>query len=224
VILFAKFFRCDILIISGTKESQIILSQALEHMRRHTSVQLLRMKRDENFAEVDWKMLGEYLPEKLLEELDEEQNTTIHQQLATPFEQSPQYSSMNTDQQFSNNPVVSTENDAIISLKYTSDEHRQNIRNELVIRFLTAMSIDYEKQWYLGMIRRRTLDILIKSVEQAKRKCSLQLHWQLLVKNFRLSFLLLNLIRFNYFDFINKWTNNLLFNHIFLTIELTLGE
>jgi hypothetical protein len=190
-----NFLQYNILIILGTKESQIVLSQALEYMRRHTSSQLLSMKQDENFSEVDWKMLVEYLPKKLLEEFDEERN-----------------------------PVVSTENDAIVSLNDTGDKCRQNIRNELVIRFLTAMSIDYEKQWYLGMIRRRTLDILIKSVEQAKRKCSLQLHWQLLVKNFRLSFLLLNLIRFNYFDFINKWTNNLLFNHIFLTIELTLGE
>jgi hypothetical protein len=190
-----NFLQYNILIILGTKESQIVLSQALEYMRRHTSSQLLSMKQDENFSEVDWKMLVEYLPKKLLEEFDEERN-----------------------------PVVSTENDAIVSLNDTGDKCRQNIRNELVIRFLTAMSIDYEKQWYLGMIRRRTLDILIKSVEQAKQKCSFQLHWQLLVKHFRLSFFLFNLLRFDYFDFINKLTNNLLFNHIFLTIELTLGK
>ena len=180
-------------------------------MRRHTSSQLLAMKEDEKFAEVDWKILSDYLPEKLLEELDKEQNTTVHQQLVT----SSNYSSQ---------PSCTTTNpDGIISLNDTDDEHRQNIRNELVIRFLTAMSIDYERQWHLGMIRRRTLDILIKSVEQAKQKCSFELHWQLLVEHFRLSFFLLNLIRFNSFNFIHKWTDNLLFNHIFLTIELTLG-
>jgi hypothetical protein len=134
------------------------------------------MKQDEHFSDVDWKMLGEYLPEKLLEELDEEQNITIHQQLITSSEQSAEPSSTITDQQFlttSNNPIISTENDVIVSLKDNDEKRRQNIRNELVVRFLTAMSIDYEKQWYLGMIRRRTLDILIKSVEQAKQNAHL---------------------------------------------------
>jgi NhaP-type Na+/H+ or K+/H+ antiporter len=207
----------------GTKESQIVLSQALEHMQRHTFSQLLNMKQDEQFAEVDWKMLGEFLPEKLLKELDEERGTTIDQQLIASSEPS----GTSTTHPFvttSNNHLSSAQNDAIVSLTNIDDKRRQNIRNVLVIRFLTAMSIDYERQWHLGMIRRRTLDILIKSVEQAKQKCSFELHWQLLVGHFRLSFLLLNLIRFNYFDFINKWTNNFLFNHIFLTIELTLGE
>ncbi|CAF1445914.1 unnamed protein product, partial [Adineta steineri] len=65
----------------GTKESDIVLLQALEHMRRQTSWKLSRMKQDEKFSDVDWKMLNEYLPHKLLEELDEENNTTIHRQL-----------------------------------------------------------------------------------------------------------------------------------------------
>ncbi|CAF4456218.1 unnamed protein product, partial [Adineta steineri] len=52
-------------------------------MRRQTSWKLSRMKQDEKFSDVDWKMLNEYLPHKLLEELDEENNTTIHRQLST---------------------------------------------------------------------------------------------------------------------------------------------
>ena len=91
------------------------------------------------------------------------------------------------------------------------DEHNKNIRNELIIRFLTAMSIDYEKQWYLGMIRRKTLNILIKSVEQAKQKCSLELHWKLILQHFRLTIFLQLLMKFDYFDFINQWTNHVYF-------------
>jgi hypothetical protein len=112
----------------------------------------------------------------------------------------------------------------IVLLNNSNNEQRQNIRNQLIIRFLTAMSIDYEKQWYLGMIRRQTLYILIKSVEKAKEKCSLELHWQLLVKNFRLSFFLFNLIKFNRFAFAHRWINNRLFDHIILTIDLALGK
>ena len=52
-------------------------------MRRQTSWRLAKMKQDEKFIDVDWKMLNEYLPDKLLEELDEENNTTFHQQLST---------------------------------------------------------------------------------------------------------------------------------------------
>jgi hypothetical protein len=43
-----------------------------------------------------------------------------------------------------------------ISLSISDDKKlNENIRNELIIRFLTVLSIDYEKQWYHGMIRRR---------------------------------------------------------------------
>lgn len=76
----------------------------------------------------------------------------------------------------------------------------ENIRNELIIRFLTALSVDYEKQWYFGMIRRRTLYILIKSVEKAKHQHSLKLHWKLIIRNFRLSRFLLLLMKFDYVD------------------------
>ena len=51
----------------------------------------------------------------------------------------------------------------VVPLNDRDGERRENSRNEVVIRFLTAMSFDYEKQWYLGMIRRQTLYILIKS-------------------------------------------------------------
>jgi len=208
------------------------------------------MKRNENFADVDWKMLNEYLPEKLLEELDDEQDTTLYQQLSqdqhncsTALQRSFRHN-VNRDQQLMTVPVIhhtdSSSNtpmlrrtmphevkDTILSMSEpieTGEERRQNIRNELIARFLTATSIDYEKQWHLGMIRRRTLDILIKSVEQAKQKCSLKLHWQLIVDHFKMSIVQSTLMRFDYFSFINEWTNTLLFNHIFLTIELTLGE
>ncbi|UJR34452.1 hypothetical protein I4U23_021859 [Adineta vaga] len=234
----------------GTKESQIVLLQALEHMRHQTSCQLSKMKRDENFVDVDWKMLNAYLPDKLLEELDEERETTIHQQLSQNHHDSSTIilqtsrTNMNIEQRLStvpiihkvdsknsNNPILrrtssSAVNDTILSvleLIETGEKRRQNIRKELITRFLTAMSIDYEKQWHLGMICRRTLDILIKSVEQAKLKCSLNLHWQLIVEHFQMSIVLLNLMRFDYFNFINQWTNKLFLNHIFLTIELTLG-
>ncbi|CAF4376083.1 unnamed protein product, partial [Rotaria sordida] len=61
---------------------------------------------------------------------------------------------------------------------FRSNDKKQNInfRNELIIHFLTALLVDYEKQWYLGMIRRRTLYILIKLIEKAKHQHSLKLH------------------------------------------------
>ncbi len=238
------------LIILGTRESEIVLLQALEHMRRQTSWKLSKMKRDEKFADVDWKMLNEFLPDKLLEELDEENDTTLHQQLSTTVnEDLPMTTRRSSRQSLNTNyelqtipnvyqtdsiptsPITRTklprDEDAIlpvIDIRNTDDQHNKNIRNELIIRFLTAMSVDYEKQWYLGMIRRETLDILIKSVEQAKQKCSLQKHWELILKNFRLPIFLQFLMKFNYFSFIDRLINRLLFNHIFRTMELTLSK
>ncbi|CAF4396031.1 unnamed protein product, partial [Rotaria magnacalcarata] len=52
----------------GTKESETILLQALEHIRRQTTWKLSTLKRDEKCADVDWKVLNQYLPDKLLEE------------------------------------------------------------------------------------------------------------------------------------------------------------
>ncbi|UJR38765.1 hypothetical protein I4U23_031430 [Adineta vaga] len=231
----------------GTKESEIVLLQALEHMRRQTSWKLSKMKADEKFVDVDWKMLNEYLPDKLLEELDEENNTNLHQQLssttqhelpistrrssresttyelqtiATVYQTDSIPSSPITRRNYSNTEDIIL---PIIDLRNTNEEHNKNIRNELIIRFLTAMSIDYEKQWYLGMIRRKTLNILIKSVEQAKQKCSLQLHWKFIFEHFQLSLFHRFLIQFNYFHFINQWTHRFIFDHIFQTIELTLS-
>jgi len=235
----------------GTKESEIVLLQALEHMRRKTSWKLLKMKHDEKFSDVDWKMLNEYLPDKLLEELDEENNTNFHQQLSFRTQEdsstdvhhsSSQISSTDFELQtiptvyqtdsISSSPITRTRTSTheeiilpIIDIRNTgNDKQSQNIRNELIIRFLTAMSIDYEKQWYLGMIRRKTLDILIKSVAQAKQKCSIELHWKLILKHFRLTIFIQLLMKFDYFNFINQLTNRLLFDHIFRTIELTLGK
>ncbi|CAF3518594.1 unnamed protein product [Rotaria sp. Silwood1] len=233
----------------GTKESETVLLQALEHMRRQTSWKLSTMKRDDKFASVDWQMLNQYLPDKLLEELDQENNTNFHQQLSRmTHENSPTSTRRSSRQSISadfelqtiptiyqtnsmpSSPIAqhkfSRHSDTIlpvIDIRSNDDKHNQNIRNALITRFLTAMSIDYEKQWYLGMVRRSTLNILIKSVEEAKQKNSFQLHWQLIIKHFRLTILHQFLIKFNYFNFINRWTNQLLFDHIYRTIELTLG-
>ncbi|CAF3982414.1 unnamed protein product [Rotaria sp. Silwood2] len=235
---------------SSTKESETVLLQAFEHMRRRTSWKLSTMKQDEKFASVDWKILNQYLPDKLLEELDQENNTTFHQQLSEMVHvnsptltrrSSRQSNSIDYELQtiptiyqtnsISSSPITkkkfSRNTDTIlpvIDIRHSDNIHNQNIQNALVTRFLTAMSIDYEKQWYLGMIRRSTLDILIKSVEEAKQKNSFQLHWQLIVKHFRLAILLQFLIKFNYFNFINQWKNQLFFDHIFRTIELTLSK
>ncbi|CAF1688937.1 unnamed protein product, partial [Adineta ricciae] len=185
-----------------------------------------------------------YLPDKLLEELDQEQNTTIrrdlscHSNLNFP-EQNEEISRAQTTTtegnlkrvptiyQLNSMPTRSLEKPNIlpvINLTDTNEEDRDNIRKEIITRFLTARSIDYEKQWYLGMIRRRTLDILTESVEQAKQKYSIKVHWKLIVEYFRLSILLMKLLKFERFDIINRWKNKLLFDHIFLTIELTLSK
>ncbi len=208
-----------LIIVEATEDSQTVLSQALEHMRRHTFSRLLRMKQDEKFAVVDWTIFNGYLPETLLENFEVEANSPV-KRCSLPSRVSMHQQSRTN----SNNPVTSLEMDTSVSLNNPDEKHRQKIRNQLVVRFLTAMSIDYEKQWHLGKIRRRTLDILIKSVEKAKDECSLQLHWQLLVKSFRLPFLLRHLIKFSYFDLMNKCTNRLLFDHIIQTIELTFSE
>ncbi|CAF1048352.1 unnamed protein product [Rotaria sordida] len=233
----------------GTKESETVLLQALEHMRRQTSWKLSTMKQDEKFAGVDWRMLNQYLPDQLLEELDQENHTNLHQQLSTIIHENSSISSRRSSRQSNSinyelqiiptiyqtnsmpsSPIPSNRfsrnSDTvlpIINTRYNDNIHNQNIRNVLVTRFLTATSIDYEKQWYLGMIRRSTLNILIKSVEEAKQKNSFQLHWQLIVKHFRLTILLRFLMKFNYFNFMNRWINQFFFDHMFRTIELALS-
>lgn len=70
------------------------------------------------------------------------------------------------------------------------------------------------------MIQRRTLKILLEPVEEAKTKLSLKRHWQLLVKRFCMPFYLQCLVKSKCF---NRITDKLLFDHLTLTIELTLG-
>ncbi|CAF3847124.1 unnamed protein product [Rotaria sordida] len=231
-----------------TPESERILLQALEHMRRQTMNQLHKMKQEKQFSDVDWNMLNEYLPDRLVQKMDEQRNTTIHQQFSVVpsliHNLSPHTYRKRTitNIEFKKLPSI-CETDSVpinfiseqqnSTLKYIvlpvgdfrSNDKKQNInfRNELIIRFLTALLVDYEKQWHLGMIRRRTLYILIKSIEKAKHQHSLKLHWKLIVEHFQLSKWLQILMQFDCIDWINNQTNKLLFDHIFLTIELTLA-
>jgi hypothetical protein len=233
----------------GTPESDRILSQALEHMRRQTANQLYKMKQEKQFSDVDWNMLHEYLPETLVQKMDEQRRTSFHRRFSVlpgfldNLSPDTYQKSTITDIELKEIPSI-CETDSVpinfipnqpnSTLRYLvlpvmdlrSNDKKQNtsFRNELTNRFLTALLVDYEKQWYLGMIRRRTLYILIKSVEQAKHQHSLKLHWKLIVEHFRLSKWLYNLMRFDCVNWINKQSNKLLFDHIFLTIELTLGK
>jgi hypothetical protein len=230
----------------GTPESQSVLLQALKHMRNQTSKQIKKMKDDVNFANVDWKMLHDYLPEKLLEELDQEHNTNIHQRLSmtsrkTFFDSSSSSISVSSDQchnrrfsdQISTNSIFQVDLDSSSDDQHILEQfnqanmnfecHQMNMRHEIIKRFLTAMSVDYEKQWYLGMIRRRTLKILLETIEEAKTKLSLQRHWQLLVKRFCMPLYLRCFIKFDKIKWFNRITEKLLLDHLILTIELTLG-
>jgi len=219
-------------------------------MQNQTSKQMKKMKDDVNFANVNWKILHDYLPEKLLEELDEEHDTNIHQRLSitskkTLFDPSLLSVSTTSDQwhnrrfsdQISTNSIFQLDLDSLsddrhiletfIQPRNTSDlnpeDHRMNMRHEIIKRFLTAMSVDYERQWYLGMIRRRTLKILLETVEEAKTKLSFKRHWQLLVKRFCMPLCLQFFIKLDQIKCLNRITEKLLFDHLILTIELTLG-
>ncbi|CAF1577785.1 unnamed protein product, partial [Adineta ricciae] len=232
----------------GTPESERILLQALEHMRRLTANQLHRMKQEKQFSDVDWHMLDEYLPEKLVQEMDAERQTSVHRRLSLLSDFDPNslltsvqhHSIVPTELQqvpsiceTDNIPINVAPEDKNPTIKhlvlplfgFLGDEKKENVRfrDELTNRFLTAFLVDYEKQWYRGMIRRRTLYILIKSVEKAKHQHSLKLHWDLIVEHFRLSKWLRTLIRFDCVDYITNQSNKLLFDHIFLTIELVLA-
>ncbi|CAF1611772.1 unnamed protein product, partial [Adineta ricciae] len=196
----------------GTKESEIVLLRAFERIGRQTSWKLAKMKEDEKFADVDWTNLTEYLLDKLLEELDEENHTNHHQQLSRTKDE---ISSISTRQSFHQNTLLDYDlqmNSIVgrgknfVPLIIDDNQHDKNIRNELITRFLTAMAIDYENQWYL-----------------AKQKCSLELHWKLILEHFRLSIFRRYLIKFDRFRCINQWTDGLFFDHIFQTIELTLS-
>jgi hypothetical protein len=220
-------------------------------MRSETSTQIKKMKEDINFANVNWEILHDYLPEKLLEELDNEHDINIQQRLSmtsrkTLFDPSLLSVSAISDlcrnrrisDQISMNSIFqfdldSSSNDrftleSILQSRVTTDLnfdcYQTNMRHEIIKRFLTAMSVDYEKQWHLGMIRRRTLRILLETVEDAKIKLSLKRHWELLVKRFCIPFYLRWLIKFDKIKCLNRIMDKLLFDHLTLTIELTLGK
>lgn len=243
----------------GTPESQSVLLQALKHIRHQTSKQINKMKEDINFANVNWKILYDYLPEKLLEEFDEEHSSNVHQRLSIisrkTFLDPSSYSAIDPSEhhdhnrrhsdQFSTQSIVQVDFDSTSNERHildiffrtqtgpttttTTNEirrecHQTNMRFEIIRRFLTAMSVDYEKQWYLGMIRRRALKILLETVEEAKTKLSLKRHWQLLVKHFCMPLYLRFLMKFNQTRSIHRIVQQALFDHLVLTIELTLGN
>lgn len=220
-------------------------------MKSQTSGQIKKMKDDINFANVNWKVLYDYLPEILIEETDDEHNKNVHPQITLnsrqiSFDPIPKSLSASSNQlnndQYSD--IISTNSIFQLDLEIASkdryllepfvqprsttdlntDDYQINMRNEIIKRFLTAMAVDYEKQWYLGMIRRRTLKVLIETVEQAKTKISLKLHWQLLVGHFHMPLWLKCLIKFDKIAWLNRRTEKSLFEHLILTIELALGE
>jgi hypothetical protein len=233
-----------IFLFLGTLESETVLLRALEHMRKQTVNRLHKMKNEKQYSDVDWNMLNEYLTEKLVKEVDSKRICNVYRRFTVTSDSLSSPSShfcpktTITDIELKEIPTIfETDYIPINFISHSHDISNQeidfqsdnkteniNIRNELIIRFLTALLVDYEKQWYLGMIRRRTLYILIKSVEKAKHQHSIKLHWKLILENFRLSKWLINLMRFDYVNWINEQFNKLLFDHIFLTIELTLGK
>ena len=237
------------ILFPGTPETETILVQALEHMRRETANELHKMKQEKQFSDVDWNMLTEYLPETLVQEMDAQRRTSIHRQFSilpdfpdnlltdvyqkstiidVEIPETPSICEMDSIPiNFTPNQKYSTLQHMVWSgINIGPNEKKRNtrFRNELTIRFLTALLVDYEKQWYRGMIRRRTLYILIKSVEKAKHQHSLKVHIDLIVEHFRLSKWMQILKRFNCINCINNQWNKLLFDHIFLTTELTLGK
>ncbi|CAF1576807.1 unnamed protein product [Adineta ricciae] len=234
----------------GTPESQTVRSQALKHMKSQTSAQIKKMKDDINFANVNWKVLYDYLPEILIEEADDEHNRNVHPQITVnsrqisfdpiPKSLSASSNQLNNDQYsdlISTNSIFQLDLEIASKDRYllepfvqprsttdlNTDDYQINMRNEIIKRFLTAMAVDYEKQWYLGMIRRRTLKVLIETVEQAKTKISLKRHWQLLVGHFHMPLWLKFLIKFDKIVWLNRQTEKSLFEHLILTIELALA-
>ena len=220
-------------------------------MQHLTAKRLHQMKQEKEFADVNWHMLNEYLPEKLIKEMDEERQTDYHKGLSTALDfytlnRQPSSSSRETTRDIELTTVQSIHEQQYISKREVFDqpgasseyfvlplfdssecidnEQNQNMRNELILRCLTALAANYEKQWHLGMIRRRTLYILTRSIDSAKHQHSLKRHWTLVAENFRLSRPLRHLVRFKYAKWINTQLDKLLFDHVFLTIELATGE
>lgn len=228
----------------------MVLLQAFEHMQRETSEQIYKMKHDNEFIDVDWTILNEYLPEKIVQEMDVRRKTSIHQRLSITSRSihlnSPinrRQSSITNENQLLEAPTImedqygasgshidqndTTNNDfalPIFDIRIADNQENKTLHYELMTRLLSALSADYENQWFLGMIRRRTLDILTSSIEKAKTHCSVEVHWKSIIEQLRLSLFLRYLMRFDYISWINKEVEKLLFDHIFLTIELVLGN
>ncbi|CAF2200416.1 unnamed protein product [Rotaria magnacalcarata] len=153
-------------------------------------------------------MLGLH-KEKLLEELDDEHDTDSIYQL-------------NLDTLWTGPCILEPFIQPLHNTDLTAGCYRTKMRNEIIKRILAAMPVDYEKQWYLGMIRRQTLKILIETVEEAKANLSLKQHGHLLVRRFCMPLWLQCLVKFDKLNCVNRLTEKLLFDHLILTIELAL--
>ncbi|CAF5207795.1 unnamed protein product, partial [Rotaria magnacalcarata] len=147
---------------------------------------------------------------KLLEELDDEHDTDSIYQL-------------NLDTLWTGPCILEPFIEPLHNTDLAAGCYRTKMRNEIIKRILAAMPVDYEKQWYLGMIRRRTLKILIETVEEAKVKLSLKQHGHLLVRRFCMPLWLQCLVKFDKLNCVNRLTEKFLFDHLILTIELALG-
>ncbi|CAF4683629.1 unnamed protein product, partial [Rotaria magnacalcarata] len=147
--------------------------------------------------------------EKLLEELDDEHDTDSIYQL-------------NLDTLWTGPCILEPFIEPLHNTDLAAGCYRTKMRNEIIKRILAAMPVDYEKQWYLGMIRRRTLKILIETVEEAKVKLSLKQHGHLLVRRFCMPLWLQCLVKFDKLNCVNRLTEKFLFDHLILTIELAL--
>ncbi|CAM4798628.1 unnamed protein product [Rotaria magnacalcarata] len=146
---------------------------------------------------------------KLLEELDDEHDTDSIYQL-------------NLDTLWTGPCILEPFIEPLHNTDLAAGCYRTKMRNEIIKRILAAMPVDYEKQWYLGMIRRRTLKILIETVEEAKANLSLKQHGHLLVRRFCMPLWLQCLVKFDKLNCVNRLTEKLLFDHLILTIELAL--
>ena len=94
------------------------------------------MKEDEKFADVDWTNLTEYLPDELLEELDEENHTNHHQQLSTTTDEVSSISARQSfhqnapfDHDLPMNSIVERRRNFVPPI-IDDNQHDKNIRND----------------------------------------------------------------------------------------------
>ncbi|CAM4895003.1 unnamed protein product [Rotaria socialis] len=115
--------------------------------------------------------------EKLLEELDEDNDTNMHERLSVSSikthndisldsisrhsdqSESPKHSDLTStnsicqldlDTLWTNPCILGPFIEPIHNTYLTAGCYRTNMRNEIIKRILTAMPVDYEKQWYLA--------------------------------------------------------------------------